>query len=110
MLAIVVRATVCPRFANAPECGGSPNFDSRRPYGRRALKSRLRLLAVPDFGRHCHRISSLSISDRGYMIPNVRFNVATPTVTDPLATLKSESQTLNMLEVGLGIVFSFGER
>jgi hypothetical protein len=44
------------------------------------------------------------------MIPSVRFNVATPTVTDPLATLKSESQTLNMLEVGFGIVFSFGER
>jgi len=47
---------------------------------------------------------------RGYMIPSVRFNVATPTVTDPLATVKSERQTLNMLEAGLGIVFSFGER
>jgi hypothetical protein len=44
------------------------------------------------------------------MIPSVRFNVATLTVADPLATVKSERQTLNMLEAGLGIVFSFGER
>jgi hypothetical protein len=45
---------------------------------------------------------------RGYMIPSVRFNVTAPTITDPLATIKSESQTLNMLEAGIGIIFSFG--
>lgn len=45
---------------------------------------------------------------RGYTIPNVSFNLLAATPTDPLATVKSESQTLNMLEVGLGLVFSFG--
>jgi hypothetical protein len=44
---------------------------------------------------------------RGYMIPNVKFNVAVPTVTDPLATIQTQSQTLNMLEAGVGIIFSF---
>jgi opacity protein-like surface antigen len=47
---------------------------------------------------------------RGHVIPNVSFNIPVPTTTDPLATVKSESQTLNMLEAGVGIVFSFGER
>ena len=44
---------------------------------------------------------------RGYMIPSARFNIAVPTLSDPLATVKSESQTLNILEAGIGIVFSF---
>jgi Outer membrane protein beta-barrel domain len=44
---------------------------------------------------------------RGYLIPNAKFNLLAPTPTDPLATVKSQGQTLNMLEVGLGIVFSF---
>src|SRR5262245_42500760 len=43
---------------------------------------------------------------RGYTIPDVKFNVA----TSPTTTVKSESQTLNMLEAGLGIVFSFGHK
>jgi len=47
---------------------------------------------------------------RGYMIPGARFNVPVPTTLDPLATIKSASQTLNMIETGVGIVFSFGER
>jgi len=46
---------------------------------------------------------------RGYLIPSVHFNVTTPTLTDPTATVKSESQNLNMLEAGLGLVFSFGK-
>jgi opacity protein-like surface antigen len=45
---------------------------------------------------------------RGYLIPSAKFNISVPTITDPLATIKSQSQTLNMLEAGLGIVFSFG--
>jgi hypothetical protein len=45
---------------------------------------------------------------RGYMIPSVKFNVTAPTTTDPLATVQTQSQTLNMLEVGLGLIFSFG--
>jgi len=44
---------------------------------------------------------------RGYLIPSARFNLPLPTATDPLATVKSQGQTLNMLEVGLGVVFSF---
>jgi len=44
---------------------------------------------------------------RGYMIPSAKFNLLAPTPTDPLATVKSQGQTLNMLEVGLGVVFSF---
>jgi hypothetical protein len=46
---------------------------------------------------------------RGYLIPSVRFNISNPTITDPLATIKSQSQTLNMLEIGMGIVFSKGK-
>src|SRR5262245_12713690 len=45
---------------------------------------------------------------RGYAIPNAKFNVPSPTITDPLATIKSQSQTLNILEVGFGVIFSFG--
>jgi hypothetical protein len=44
---------------------------------------------------------------RGYLIPNAKFNLLAPTPTDPLGTVQSRGQTLNMLEVGLGIVFSF---
>ena len=47
---------------------------------------------------------------RGYLIPNAKFNVSVPTATDPLATIKSQSQTLNMIEAGFGIIFSFGGR
>jgi opacity protein-like surface antigen len=47
---------------------------------------------------------------RGYLIPDVKFNIPVPTPTNPTATVKSESQTLNMLEAGLGIVFSFGRK
>src|SRR5262245_34360746 len=43
---------------------------------------------------------------RGYLIPDVKFNVP----TSPTATVKSAGQTLNMLEAGLGIVFSFGHK
>ena len=46
---------------------------------------------------------------RGYLIPNVKFNVSAPTITNPLATVQSSSQTLNMLEVGFGIIFAFGK-
>ena len=45
---------------------------------------------------------------RGYLLPSVKFNVTAPTPTDPLATVKTESQNLNMLEAGIGIIFSFG--
>ena len=45
---------------------------------------------------------------RGYLIPSAKFNVAAPTATDPLATIKSQSQTLNILEAGFGVIFSFG--
>jgi hypothetical protein len=45
---------------------------------------------------------------RGYLIPSARFNVPIPTPADPIATVKSQSQTLHMLEVGFGIVFAFG--
>ena len=45
---------------------------------------------------------------RGYLIPSAKFNVAAPTATDPLATIKSQSQTLNILEAGFGVIFAFG--
>ena len=45
---------------------------------------------------------------RGYVIPSVKFNLFAPTVLDPLATVKSQSENLNMLEAGVGVVFSFG--
>jgi hypothetical protein len=41
------------------------------------------------------------------LIPNAKFNLLAPTPTDPLGTVQSRGQTLNMLEVGLGVVFSF---
>lgn len=47
---------------------------------------------------------------RGYAIPSVSFNVpATLNVGNQsvTATIKSQSQTLNLLEVGLGVVFKF---
>jgi len=46
---------------------------------------------------------------RGYLIPNAKFNIPVPTVADPIATIQSRSQTLNMLEAGIGIVFAFGK-
>ena len=45
---------------------------------------------------------------RGYLIPDVKFNLPVPTISDPIATVKSRGQTVNMLEVGIGIVFGFG--
>lgn len=41
---------------------------------------------------------------RGYLVPSVKFN--TPTLDNQ--TVQTTSQTLHMLEVGAGIVFSFG--
>jgi hypothetical protein len=41
---------------------------------------------------------------RGYLVPSVRFNM--PTLQNQ--TIKTESENLNILEVGAGIVFSFG--
>jgi hypothetical protein len=46
---------------------------------------------------------------RGYFLPSVKFNVVAPTLSDPTGTVQSQSQNLNMLEAGLGIVFSFGK-
>lgn len=43
---------------------------------------------------------------RGYAIPGSKFNIPLPSPTDPLATIKSASQTLNVLEVGFGVIFS----
>jgi hypothetical protein len=45
---------------------------------------------------------------RGYMIPSAKFNVAGINPSDPLGTIKSQSQTLNILEAGFGVVFAFG--
>jgi hypothetical protein len=45
---------------------------------------------------------------RGYMIPSVKFNVAGINPSDPLGTIKSQSQTLNILETGFGVVFALG--
>jgi hypothetical protein len=45
---------------------------------------------------------------RGYTLPSVKFNLVAPTTSDPLGTVKSEGTTLNMLETGVGIIFSFG--
>jgi opacity protein-like surface antigen len=41
---------------------------------------------------------------RGYLIPSVKLNLP----TDPSQTVQTESQSLNLLEIGAGIVFSFG--
>jgi hypothetical protein len=46
---------------------------------------------------------------RGYMIPSAKFNVAGINPSDPLGTIKSQSQTLNILEAGFGVVFAFGK-
>jgi opacity protein-like surface antigen len=45
---------------------------------------------------------------RGYMIPSAKFNVVGINPSDPLGTIKSQSQTLNILEAGFGVVFAFG--
>ncbi len=42
---------------------------------------------------------------RGYAIPDVHFNL--PSLTNPTQTVQSQSQTLNMLEAGIGVVFKF---
>jgi opacity protein-like surface antigen len=47
---------------------------------------------------------------RGYAIPSASFNL--PALVNPVnqsvvATVKSQTQTLNLLEVGLGVVFKF---
>src|SRR6516162_5990749 len=47
---------------------------------------------------------------RGYAIPSASFNL--PALVNPvnqsvIATVKSQTQTLNLLEVGLGVVFKF---
>jgi opacity protein-like surface antigen len=42
---------------------------------------------------------------RGYSIPGATFNL--PLITNPLLTVKSQSQTLNLLEAGVGVVFKF---
>jgi opacity protein-like surface antigen len=42
---------------------------------------------------------------RGYTIPGAVFNL--PSLTNPLATVKSQSQNLNLLEAGIGVVFKF---
>ena len=47
---------------------------------------------------------------RGYLIPDAKFNVPAPTAADPLATVKSQGQTLKMFEAGFGIIFAFGGR
>jgi Outer membrane protein beta-barrel domain len=45
---------------------------------------------------------------RGYIIPNARFNLPSAIVHGQvISTTQSQSQTLNMLEVGLGVVFKF---
>jgi hypothetical protein len=43
---------------------------------------------------------------RGYVVPDAKFNVPVSPLTDPLATIKSQGQTLNLLEAGFGIIFS----
>ena len=43
---------------------------------------------------------------RGYLIPSVKFNL--PSITNPAQTVQTQSQTLNMLEAGFGIIFAFG--
>jgi opacity protein-like surface antigen len=47
---------------------------------------------------------------RGYLIPDAKFNLPAPTSTDPSATVRTQGNTLNMLEVGLGLIFSSGGR
>jgi opacity protein-like surface antigen len=42
---------------------------------------------------------------RGYSIPSATFNI--PLIANPLVTVKSQSQNLNLLEAGIGVVFKF---
>jgi hypothetical protein len=42
---------------------------------------------------------------RGYTVPSVHFNL--PTLAVPTTTVQSTTQTLNLLEVGAGVVFNF---
>jgi opacity protein-like surface antigen len=42
---------------------------------------------------------------RGYSVPSVKFNLSSLTQ----GTVTTRSQTLNILEVGAGVLFSFGE-
>jgi len=44
---------------------------------------------------------------RGYAIPGAKFNIPFPSPSNPLATVQSQSQTVNVLEVGFGVIFSF---
>jgi len=47
---------------------------------------------------------------RGYAVPSAKFNLPSPAsiITGTAAgTVQSQSQTLNMLEVGFGVVFKF---
>jgi len=44
---------------------------------------------------------------RGYAIPGAKFNVPFPSPNNPLATIQTQSQTLNVLEVGFGVLFYF---
>jgi len=44
---------------------------------------------------------------RDYAIPSASFNVSAASLANPLATVKSASQTLNVLETGFGVVFKF---
>ena len=46
---------------------------------------------------------------RGYAIPSAKFNLLAATITDPLATIKSQTQTLNLLEYGFGVIFAIGK-
>jgi hypothetical protein len=43
---------------------------------------------------------------RGYRIPNAKFNL--PSLTNPLDTLLSRGESLNVLEAGFGIIFNIG--
>jgi outer membrane protein with beta-barrel domain len=43
---------------------------------------------------------------RSYLIPSVQFNL--PSSGNPADTVKAKSQTLNLLEAGVGIVFKIG--
>jgi opacity protein-like surface antigen len=48
----------------------------------------------------------LRLDIRGYMIPDAKFNL--PSLTNPLDTVLSRGQNLNVLEAGIGIVFNIG--
>ena len=44
---------------------------------------------------------------RGYRVPGVKFNL--PSIANPTQTVQAQSQSLDILEAGMGIVFSFGK-